>query len=247
VQGLDRFTVGSSLLEQRRKGFHPGDAFAALRADGRLPHGTMGEVEFRDLWAEVDRFARRLEALRPAASPAAIEAQWDIAGCRLSARVDGLTETGCLRYRFGKLRARDHLDLWLQHLALCLAVPGRGQCESVFVCTDRTLRLTRVAGSLAVFEELLGGYREGLERPLCFFPESSLDYARALRAFSSQRRALGSARTVWDGSTPQEGESADPYYRRCFETIDPLGAEFQELSRRVFDPLLDAAGWEKSA
>jgi hypothetical protein len=55
------------------------------------------------------------------------------------------------------------------------------------------------------------------------------------------------ARNKWDGSDAHPGESADPYYRRCFETIDPLGAEFRELSRRVFDPLLDCAGWEKSA
>lgn len=247
MRGLERFNIGSRLLDQRLKGSHSQDVFSALRADGRLPHGAMGDVEFRDLWAEVDRFARRLEALRPAAPPATIDAQWDIGGFSLAARVTGLSDTGCLRYRFGKLRAKDYLELWLQHLAFCLAVPGKGRCESVFVCTDGTLRLKRMAGSLAVFEELLAGYRQGLERPLCFFPKSSLEYARSLRASSSERRALGSARTVWDGSEPHEGESADPYYRRCFETIDPLGAEFRELSRRVFDPLLAGAGWEKSA
>jgi exodeoxyribonuclease V gamma subunit len=246
MKGLERFTIGSRLLEQRLKGVHPQDVFSALRADGRLPHGTMGDVEFRDLWAEVDRFARRLEALRPAVSPATIDAQWDIGGFSLAARVTGTPGTGCLRYRFGKLRAKDHLELWLQHLVLSLAAPGRAECESVFVCTDRTLRLKRMADSRAVLEDLVGGYRQGLERPLCFFPQSSLEYARTLRTSSSQRRALGSARTIWDGSEPHEGERTDPYYRRCFETIDPLGAEFTELSRRVFDPLLDGADWEKS-
>lgn len=246
MKGLERFIIGSRLLEQRLKGVHPQDVFSALRADGRLPHGTMGDVEFRDLWAEVDRFARRLEALRPAVSPATIDAQWDIGGFSLAARVTGTPGTGCLRYRFGKLRAKDHLELWLQHLVLSLAAPGSAECESVFVCTDRTLRLKRMADSRAVLEDLVGGYRQGLERPLCFFPQSSLEYARTLRTSSSQRRALGSARTIWDGSEPHEGERTDPYYRRCFETIDPLGAEFTELSRRVFDPLLDGADWEKS-
>ncbi len=246
MKGLDRFTIGSRLLEQRLSGLHPGDVFPALRADGRLPHGMMGEVEFRDLWVEVDRFARRLEHLRPAAPPGVIEAQWEIAGFRLAARVNGFSEAGCLHYRFGKLRAKDHLELWLRHLALCLAAPGKGACESTLVCTDRTLRLKPVVESRAVLEELLSGYRHGLERPLCFFPKTSLEYARTWRATSSQRQALGSARGVWEGSEPHAGEGADPYYQRCFETIDPLGAEFRELSLRFFDPLLRCARWEKS-
>jgi exodeoxyribonuclease V gamma subunit len=246
LEGLERFTMGGSLLEQRLKGLPAREVFAALRADGRLPHGTMGEVEFRDLWAEADRFARRLEALRPAGPSASIDAHWDIAGFSLAVRLSGLSDSGCLRYRFGKLRPKDHLALWLQHLALCLAAPAGGVRESVIVCTDRTLRLRAVPDSRAMVEDLLGLYRQGLERPLCFFPKASLEYARALRRSSSESRALGSARSTWDGSEAHPGESADPYYRRCFETIDPLGAEFRELSRRVFDPLLECAGWENS-
>jgi exodeoxyribonuclease V gamma subunit len=225
----------------------PQDAFGELRAEGRLPHGTMGEVEFRDLWSAVDRFARRLVALRPAAPLRSIDAQWDIAGFNLAVRLAGLSENGCLRYRFGKLRARDHLNLWLQHLALCLAWPGPGLRESVMVGTDGTLRLKHVADSRAVLEDLLELYRRGLEQPLCFFPKSSLEYARSMRKWSSAARALGSARTAWEGSEAHRGEIEDPYFQRCFETIDPLGAEFVQLSRRVFDPLLDCAVSEASA
>ncbi len=245
LEGLDRFDMGCRMLDQRLRGLHRREVFAAMRADGRLPHGVMGEVEFSNLWAEVERFARRLDALRPAASSRAIDAQWDIAGFSLSARVNGMTGNGCLRYRFGKLRAKDHLELWLLHLALCLARPENDECESVFVCTDRTLRLKRVPDSRIVFETLLGIYRKGLERPLCFFPKSSLEYARTLRETSAPNRAMGAARSIWDGNEIQTGEGADPYYRRCFESGDPLGGEFEELSRQIFDPLLDVASSER--
>jgi exodeoxyribonuclease V gamma subunit len=247
IGGLERFDMGNRLLEHRLKGAAPQDVFAALRADGRLPHGTKGEVEFRDLWCEVDRFARRLDALRSPALPATIEAQWDIGGFRLAVRLSALSETGCLRYRFGKLRARDCLDLWLQHLALCLAEPDKGPWESVMVCTDRTLRLQHAANSRTVLEGLLELYRRGLEQPLCFFPESALAYARTLRKSPSEARALSAARSAWEGREPYPGEGTDPYYRRCFETMDPLGENFRELSRRVFDPLLDCVGSERSA
>ena len=61
----------------------------------------------------MDRFARRLDALRSPGLPATLDAQWDIGGFRLAVRLTALSETGCLRYRFGKLRAKDYLDLWL--------------------------------------------------------------------------------------------------------------------------------------
>jgi len=245
LAGLERFHVGSRLLDQRLNGCRFQDAFSALRADGLLPHGTMGEVEFREIWTHVDRLARRLETLRSAAPPALIDAQWEISGFKLTAHITGLSGNACLRYRFGKLRAKDQLELWLHHLALCMAAPLEGEFESLFVCTDHTLVLKRIPNSFDVVGDLLAVYREGLERPLCFFPDSSLEYARVVRTSSSPSRAVGSARSIWDGNEPHPGEGADPYYRRCFETIDPLGSEFKDLSRRVFDPLLDHARIEK--
>jgi hypothetical protein len=74
---------------------------------------------------------------------------------------------------------------------------------------------------------------------------SSLEYARTLRATSSPRRAMAAARNIWDGNGRQPGESADPYFRRCFDSNDPLGAEFQELSWKLFGPLLAAARMER--
>jgi exodeoxyribonuclease V gamma subunit len=128
-----------------------------------------------------------------------------------------------------------------------LARPENSDCESVFVCTDRCLRLKRIPDSRIVMETLMGIYRQGLERPLCFFSMSSLEYARTLRATSSPRRAMEAARSIWDGNGRQPGEGADPYYQRCFDANDPLGEEFQELSGKIFDPLLAAARMERPA
>jgi len=245
LSGLDRHIVGSLLLDQRLKGGRrPEEVFSALRAEGRLPHGTVGEIEFHDVWNEADRIARQIDALPMASAPSAIDARWEFSGVSLTARIPELCGGGCRRYRFGKLRAKDMLEVWLQHLALCLAAAGRGEFESVFVCTDRTLRLKHVGDGSAVIKELLGMYRMGLERPLCFFPRASLEYARVLR-ISSAGRALAAASGIWDGGDAQPGEGEDPYYQRCFETIDPLGDEFRALSRRVFDPLLDHARFER--
>ncbi|MFO7708959.1 MAG: exodeoxyribonuclease V subunit gamma [Desulfobacterales bacterium] len=244
LRGIERYTAGSRLLEHRLAGGRPEQAFAEFSAAGRLPHATVGDVAFQDLWGEADRFARRLEPLLPAGAERTVEGRWDLGGTPLSVRLAGIRGSGCLRYRFGRLRARDVIDLWLQHLALCLTAGPDPACGSAMVCTDQTLRLAPTAQSREVLEDLLRLYRQGIEAPLAFFPQSSLAYAQA--AGRSGRLALGAARSVWEGSDRRPGEGADPYYRRCFEASDPLGDEFVLLSRRVFDPLLACAGFEKA-
>lgn len=244
LRGLERFEVGCRLLEHRLAGGLPEPVFAELHAAGRLPHGTVGEVAFQDLWAEVNRFARRLAPLFPAGAERTIEAGWDLGGTRLSVRLAGIRGNSCLRFRFGKLRARDVIDLWLQHLALCLSAEENPACVSLMVATDQTLRLAPAADSRAALEELLSLYRRGIELPLAFFPKSSLALARSARR--SEARALAAARSAWEGSDRHPGEGADPYYRRCFEAADPLGDEFVRLSRCVFDPILNCAAFENA-
>ena len=246
LKGLERYHLGTRLLEQRLTGMSPQEVFLALQAEGELPHGTMGEVKFQHLWAEVDRLARRIEPQRTSAPTAAVDLQWDIGGFSVTAHLTGVSERGVLRWRFGKLRAKDRLELWLQHVGVCVGEFGKRACESLLVCTDLALRLKRAPDGKSVFEECLSVYRQGLERPLRFFPESSLEYAKTLRKTSCERQALAAARSRWEGSEFYPGEGDDPYYRRCFETIDPLDTEFRELSRRLFDPLLECASEERA-
>jgi exodeoxyribonuclease V gamma subunit len=246
LKGLERFHLGARLLEQRLMGLPPQEVFLALQAEGRLPHGTMGEVKFQDLWVEVDRFVRRLDPQCTAAPATSLDLQWDIGGFSLTARLAGVTDSGYRRYRFGKLRPKDRLELWLQHVGVCLAEPGKHACQSTLVCTDVTLRLKRPPDCRSVLEEFLAVYRQGLERPLHFFPESSLAYAQALRNTSCERQALAAGRSRWEGSEFYPGEGDDLYYRRCFESIDPLDEEFGELSRRLFDPFWECASEERA-
>jgi exodeoxyribonuclease V gamma subunit len=245
LKGLERFHLGARLLEQRLLDQPVREVFAALQADGRLPHGAMGEVVFQDLWDEVERFARRLEAQRTSDPAGTLDVQWEIGGFSLTARLGEVSDSGCLRYRFGKLRPKDRLDLWLRHLGLCLARPETQTCESVLVCSDCTLRLKRPADGRSILESVLDVFRQGLERPLRFFPESSLEYAKALRIKGGERQALAAARSRWEGSDFSRGEGDDPYHQRCFEGVDALDAEFKAFSRRLFDPFLECAREER--
>ena len=74
---------------------------------------------------------------------------------------------------------------------------------------------------------LLDLYREGLCRPLHFFPESSLAYAH------KQEWNPGRARQRWEGSEYVAGEGRDPYFDLCFGRTDPFTAEFDRLAREI--------------
>jgi exodeoxyribonuclease V gamma subunit len=107
------------------------------------------------------------------------------------------------------------------------------------------LRLKRPADGRSILESVLDVFRQGLERPLRFFPESSLEYAKALRIKGGERQALAAARSRWEGSDFSRGEGDDPYHQRCFEGVDALDAEFKAFSRRLFDPFLECAREER--
>ncbi|HYR02016.1 MAG TPA: hypothetical protein VES58_01630, partial [Syntrophobacteria bacterium] len=86
---------------------------------------------------------------------------------------------------------------------------------------------------------LLERYREGLQRPLPFFPRSSWAYARlVLERGSPEGEALGKVSETWAGDDYRRGEREDPYYHLCFRDTDPLDDEFRRLAIDLFEPLL---------
>jgi exodeoxyribonuclease V gamma subunit len=83
---------------------------------------------------------------------------------------------------------------------------------------------------------LLNIYWEGLRKPLHFFPESSLAYAEQTAKGTGPEKAMRTAQSKWNAFEYSEKE--DSYYNLCFGQIDPLDAEFRELARAVFEPML---------
>ena len=82
-------------------------------------------------------------------------------------------------------------------------------------------------------------FKHGLEKPLHFFPNASLEYAQQKQLKGkSQTTALKMAQKKWLSTDFARGESDDPYYDICFKMLDPFDASFQEIAKTVFQPLL---------
>ncbi|MEJ2481237.1 MAG: exodeoxyribonuclease V subunit gamma [Acidihalobacter sp.] len=210
-------------------------------ADGSLPSAGFGRQAFARAVESVPELAEELRGLGVEAACDTLELDLELGECRLRGWLRGAGAGGLLRYRTGRLRARDRLRLWLEHLALNALAPQGVECVSVFCAEDGLLRLGPVTDAPAHLQALVGLYREGWREPLPFFAETSLAYAeRLLRKGEDAEAALAAAAKVWAGNQFVAGEADDAYNRLAFRALEPLDARFAELAERVYAPLFAA-------
>jgi exodeoxyribonuclease V gamma subunit len=98
-----------------------------------------------------------------------------------------------------------------------------------------------VSGAESLLLGLLERYRQGLLRPLPFFPETSWAYVRALHTRNgSEQKALQAARRVYEGSEHIRGDRQEPHAGLCFRNQDPLETEaFRDCAIEVLLPVLE--------
>ncbi|NLI83027.1 MAG: exodeoxyribonuclease V subunit gamma, partial [Deltaproteobacteria bacterium] len=244
LESLQRYSIEQDLLKivMADEG-EPDGHYALLRASGRFPHGTPGEHAFRSLSAEVREFARRLKSFTREPPLEALEVDLAISGFRLSGTISPIYPGWLFRYRYATLGAKDRLKAWVLHLALnCGEVPGYPR-ETILVGLNRkkwqAFRLISPENPLELLGELLELYWRGIMKPLHFFPETSLEYARLLlEKGNSPEEAIKAARRKWLGNEYRRGERGELHLDLCFRGTDPLDGEFQDTAVKIFGPLL---------
>jgi exodeoxyribonuclease V gamma subunit len=138
------------------------------------------------------------------------------------------------------MKGRDRLALWCEHLVLNTLKPAGYPRESLLVCTDLTLALPPLDNAAELLGGLVDLYREGVCRPLHFFPQSSWLYLK---------EGISKAEGRWSGTdhTPSPAEFSDPSLALCFAGQNVLDNEFTQLAERLYGPLQAAAVEEKTA
>jgi len=252
LEGLDRYNVEQSLMEREITTGHMEEFYPVLSAQGRLPHGAVGQSRFSTISRDIRTFVRRHHDVLQSETLPAPDIDLELAGFRLSGQLEGLRSRGLVHYRYTTLKSKDYLKLWIMHLLL-QAAGGPDGCalESLLLGKDGAWVYPPVDGARNLLEELLHLYRKGLRSPLHFFPETSWAYAQKMTkdgepVEAREDAALDAARKKWEGSNYLRGEGTDDYCRLCFSDFDPLDGEFQELSLTIFGPLLKMVRKEKS-
>ncbi|MGF1696865.1 exodeoxyribonuclease V subunit gamma [Vibrio lamellibrachiae] len=224
------------------------DFVAQQRAQGKLPVGAFGDIEFETNRAQAEELVETLAFI--CSSPLDdidINLTFDVLGEGKDIQLTGwLTQhyqSGLVRYRSGKIRAQDYLSAWIDHLLLTISgmskpthIVGYDRKEGVVHEIYPAIEDAGYAQDL--LNELVRLYYQGMTTPLCYFPKTAL--ANVDAGFSrgkwvddedkSNKKMSG----TFNDSYMMTGEGANVYISRIWpQWNDELAAQVRMLSALV--------------
>jgi exodeoxyribonuclease V gamma subunit len=240
LEGLDAYHMKQELLEKRLRQEDLSSSYSPFKAKGILPTGEAGKVAFQKATTEVEIMAVRLQELMESSFLEPLPVELEIAGFRLTGKIDGIRKKHLLRYRCAKIKPKDRLGIWLDHLILNLAPRAGDPGTSILLGPDGRWTYPFVAHSGSILARLLAVYWQGLSEPLQFFPESAYLYAMGLNKGKPPTKALEEANRRWEESefSKTPSEKKDLYFQLGFGKVHPLDDRFQRLAVEIFQPLL---------
>jgi len=236
---LQRYLLAQNCIGHHIVGFDRDEHFAAIRAEGELPHGSVGVHQYGECTRVSEKFVKEVSPyIAEPVGPVEINCRLGL--FTLTGWLDDLYSEGCIRYRAAKLHAKDMLSLWIHHLLLNHVAPGECKLKSLHVGRDMTVCLLPVKDPESMLRMLVEQYWKGLCEPLHFFPATSLTWVKALRKGKGQE--MNEALRSWNGDRYRQGEEEDLAYRIALNGDEPLDHSFEHLAGAVFGPILNHQG-----
>jgi len=235
LSGLAWYQIRQQMAQLRLRGFDEERVRSLIKADGMLPHGSPGDVAYRDVAHDVGNFIETVASYTHDLSPEPSQVELELRGFRISGSLM-LSPSGLISYRCAKVKSKDLIRVWIRHLVLNTVRP-EGRNTSYYIGTDKVFEFQWVEGSAEILPGLLDLYLAGLVRPLHFFPESSLSYVEAVIEGKNPKDALKKAKRVWRGDVFSRGEAEDVYYHIYPGELDPLDGAFEKISFEILESL----------
>ena len=209
------------------------DLLPLFRSRGMLPPARHGEQLFTRILGEVEGFAATVqESIGGSVALDPLEVDLQLGAFRLTGRLERLWPHSLLHYRYARLKMKDLMRSWIEHLVLnSMNQPGYPVCTSL-VMDDDIRTFEPVEGASTLLEGLLNHYWQGMSMPLRFFPRSSYAFAT---------KGLEAARKEWRDDTfnNRPGEGSDPAIQRCFGATEPFDEEFCSLAVELLGPMVE--------
>jgi len=226
-----RRALARDALKAQLSGEDASDFTERARLGGGLPSGTPGALAAERAWNEAVPVMTHLVPLLDAGACGAVSVETGLAGWRLTGVLENVGLKGQVLWSVDALSPWMMLRAWCAHLLLNTdaSAPSR---HTHLVDVEGVVSFSPEDDAVSKLGHLVDLYREGLCRPLPFFPRSAWAYVSAPRA------PLGAAHRTWAGSQhgPAQGESADPFFALAFrDRLDTaLDSEFESLASLVF-------------
>ena len=241
LNGLDRWMMGSDLLQAMIQEASTAKRRKAHMVSGILPPGTSGEAIYDRLWRDAHLLHRRIQS-HCSAPLESVSVALSIDGVDIAGALDGVTQQGRLEYRFGKLRPVDRLAGWIRHLVWQAATGDIHGEVSRIVAEDATLAYRPVSDPEEMLTVLVKFFRAGLREPLPFLPDQSYNYARQWQKHDwpdpdALLRELA-AKDLGAFANGRSSAAGDPYVSLCWPRGTFFDAAFSEVSLAVMAPMM---------
>jgi exodeoxyribonuclease V gamma subunit len=244
LHSLDRYDLEQKLLDDALDGVGPEDALEMVRASGVLPPGGTGALIFDELCTNVQGFAEAIREQVAVKAEPVMAVRIEINDFALSGRIDRIRGETLLHYRLTRLKPKDFIRIWIEHLvrnlteqkpALLFGKEGEEIASYEFPPTNQARE---------VLSELLMAYWRGLREPLRLFPRTSWKFVDKISSGKQTDRARYLASEDWMGNENDpggRGEREDLYVKLAFRnTADVLDKEWERISLRVLGPIFSA-------
>jgi len=237
---LGKYMLDQELVTKGLSGSSLKDIYPLKKASGELPHGKVGEYIYNKMSLDAEGFVRKIKDQTKGHRLEDLDVELDIAGFRIFDRIADVYENGLIKTIYSNKKPKYLLNTWIYHLIVCTLLEVKNSVQSFLLCRDAAYEFTHVSNAFDILKYLLNFYWKGISEPLHFFPVSSFEYVSTILLKNRiQPAALKAAQRKWSGSDFSRGESENPYFERCFSKNNPLDEEFEEISMKIFSPLLD--------
>ncbi len=240
LSGLDRFHLANDLLECRLRGEDIEKRLRLARCDGVLPHGAIGDILLGKINAATTPVVREIKKLTGGSPLPPIEIDIESGGYKITGIIDNIYKPGLINYKAWSISEKDRITGWLKLLALALMNIPEYPAKTILIGSEETLVLNKPDNPDLILSKLIRLYDIGRKRPLYFFPKTSFKYAGGIFKSGKVEQAIKSAAGKWYGSDYSRGEGQDPYYSRCFNSLNFADSDFRETAETVFIPMLEA-------
>ena len=230
---LDRYLLTERFVRNEIETENNDLQFSLLQAEGRLPHGNFARNYYETL---ADQAGSMVPLIRPLlrGPRESLEVEMRVGDFSLTGWLKGLYEYGCVRYRPARIKGKDLLKLWVEHLVYN-ALAEEGGCRSIFVGKGTKAELSAVINPVDELNQLLDLYWQGMSVPLHFYPETSWTWFNKCK----ENRNASQARQEWYGNMYKRGEGEGFEYRVALQGQAPLDEVFENLATQVFAPLCE--------
>ncbi len=243
INNLEKYTLTQELLSSVIKEKDRNKLYKKLKYSGKLQVGIEGESYFNNLYTQINTIlTTSFKGIEPAkellnnTNSTNFEFELDNHIC-INGNLDNFSEAGyqvCLI--LAKESGKRVLECWLNHL--CLAASGKGERTYYFICkpgekTNSTGILENVSQQEAMQMLLIltDIYKEGVKKPIPFFPESSYVFAKR------NKQKILYAKNTFNGNNyfSYNSESDDPYIRACFDDNIIETTDFSHYAKTIFN------------